>query len=153
MTKAMHPHRCSSQTQCLQFESTASKADIDNLLTKRGLTVVDTYPAIGAVKVEGDLSKYFVPTLNDRTANDALLRGVTSVIDDFKSEPIVRSATPDVVLTTKAEPPSIANLVKAADVAPISIAAGEIEKLDWGIGDIEVSCERSKVLLTVRCLV
>lgn len=126
-------------TVLLQFEPTASKADIDNLLAKRGLTVVDTYPAIGAVKVEGDLSKYFAPTLNDRTANEALLRGVTNVIDDFKSEPIVRSATPDVVLTTKAEPPSIANLVKAADVAPITLAAGETEKEDWGIDDIEAT--------------
>jgi len=124
-------------TVVLQFEPTASKADIDDLLRKRGLTVVDTYPALGAVKAEGDLSKYFAPTLNDRTANDALLRGLTRVIDDFKSEPIVRSATPDVVLTTKAEPPLIANLIKAADVAPITIAAGETEKLDWGIEDIE----------------
>lgn len=126
-------------TVVLQFEPTASKADIESLLTKRGLTVVDTYPSLGAVKAEGDLSRYFTPTLNDRTANDTLLRGATNVIDDFKSEPIVRSATPDVVLTTKAEPPTIANLVKATEVAPIKLAAGETEKVDWGIEDIEAN--------------
>ncbi len=125
-------------TVLLQFEPTASKSDIDTLLTRRGLTVVDTYPAIGAIKVEGDLSKYFAPTLSDRTANEALLRGVTGVIDDFKREPIVRSATPDVILTPKADQ-LILNLLTATDVAPITLAAGEVERLDWGIVDIEAS--------------
>ena len=124
-------------TILLQFEPTASKSDIDSLLARRGLTVVDTFPNLGAVKVEGDLSKYFAPTLNDSSGNDALVRGVSGVIDDFKSEPIVRSASPDFVLTSKADGGSIANLVKAADVKTITISAGETERTDWGIEDIE----------------
>jgi subtilase family protein len=121
-------------TMLIQFESNATKESIDSLLKRRGLTVVDTFPTLGAVKVQGDLTKYFAPILTDKSANDALLRGVNNVIVDFKSEPIVRSATPDVVLRTKSD--GVANLLKASEVKNLIATAG-VGAVDWGIANIE----------------
>jgi hypothetical protein len=90
-------------TMIIQFEPDTSKESIDNLLKRRNLKVVDKFSNLGAVKVETDLSKYFASELNDVDANQALLRGATRVIEDFKQEPMVRTATPDFVFSPQAQ--------------------------------------------------
>ena len=87
----------------LQFQPNTSKDAIDKLVKDRNFVVVETYPKLGAIKVDTDLGKYFTPNLSDTSSNQAFLRGVGAAIKDFKNEPIVRSATPDVVLRSQAE--------------------------------------------------
>ena len=74
----------------LQFQPNASKDAIDKLVKDRNLVVVETYPKLGAIMVDTDLTKYFAPSLSDTSSNQAFLRGVDAAIKDFKKEPIVR---------------------------------------------------------------
>jgi hypothetical protein len=67
----------------LQFVPNASKETIDSLLTRRDLKVIDTFPKLGAVKVEVNLNRYFTTDVSDNSANDTLLRGVNKAIEDF----------------------------------------------------------------------
>ena len=123
-------------TMILQFSPEASKESIDSLIRRRNLKVVETFPNLGAVKVEGDFSKYFTPELTDNDANQALLRGITKLIEDFTKEPNVRSATPDLVLKAQAESEVVSKFMSAADVstsAPVRNPA----ILDWGVKNIE----------------
>jgi hypothetical protein len=123
-------------TVIIQFDSNASKESIADFLERRKLRVIDTFPNLGAIKVEADLSKYFAPELTDDNANQALLRGVNKVIEDFKKESIVRSATPDIVLRSQADEPELANLMKASDITDL-LSAESKDAVDWGIGNIE----------------
>src|SRR5258705_1269771 len=56
-------------TMVIQFQPTASKESIDDLLKNRKLRVIETFPKLGAVKLEADLTKYFGPALSDMNAN------------------------------------------------------------------------------------
>jgi subtilisin family serine protease len=123
-------------TMIIQFQPNASKDSIDSLLKNRKLKVLETFPKLGAVKVEADLSKYFAPDLSDDSANQALLRGVTRVIEDFGKEPVVRSATPDVVLRSEAADVEVRNLMNPSEVGGLALAENK-EAVDWGIGNIE----------------
>src|SRR5262245_32561309 len=123
-------------TLILQFQPNASKESIETLLKKHGLTVVEAFPNLGAVKVEGNLSRYFAPLLSDRNANDTLLRGANNLIADFRTEPIIRSVTPDMVLRAKSEGADARNLMKAMDIGRLVNAEGT-ETVDWGISNIE----------------
>lgn len=127
-------------TVIIQFEPDATEADIESFLSERDLKVIRTYPKIGALQVEGDLSSYFQPQLTDHSANDALLRGLVEVVQDFKSDPRVRSATPDLVLRDQTQHaptgPRITNLLTPSDVV-LSDPAAATETTDWGVADIE----------------
>ena len=98
------------------------------------MKVIETFPKLGIIKVEADLSKYFAPELADNNANETLLRGVNRVIEDFNKEPIVRSATPDVVLRSNTE--DVKNLLKASAVGALTLIDNN-EVVDWGMKNIE----------------
>ncbi|MDA7949258.1 MAG: S8 family serine peptidase [Hyphomicrobiaceae bacterium] len=124
----------------LKFEPEVSKEEMTKFLDERKLEVVRTYPTIGAIQVEGDLSAYFTPKLSDNNANDTVLRGLTNVIKEFQADPRIRSATPDTVLrdqsTHNLTDIQITNLLTPSDVV-LSNANGSTETTDWGIGNIE----------------
>jgi subtilisin family serine protease len=121
-------------TVILQFKPDTPRGDIDSLLKKRNFRVLDTFPQLGAIKVQADLSAYFAPTLNDDDSNQTLLRGMQRVTDDLRSEPIVANATPDFVLGNQAVD-EVPNLLKASDVglAPVD----DKGVADWGIANVE----------------
>jgi subtilisin family serine protease len=123
-------------TMVIQFVPNASRGSINEFLERRHLKVIETFPNLGAIKVQANLSKYFTPELTDNSANDALLRGMTKVIDDFQKESIVRSATPDVVLRTQSENGEPKNVMKATEVRPLALE-GNTTIVDWGIKNIE----------------
>jgi subtilisin family serine protease len=127
-------------TMVLQFVPNASKEGIDSLLRRWKLKVIETFPKLGVVKVEADLNKYFTPDVNDNSANDTLMRGVNKAIEDFKSEPIVQSATPDIALRPQQssnmnlEAPT--QIMSTSDVIALAAAPGS-GVLDWGVKDTE----------------
>lgn len=127
-------------TVILQFEPEVSVEEIAAFFAERNLEVVRTYPKIGAVQAEGDLSAYFKPKLTDNSANDTLLRGLVAVIQDFQADPRIRSAAPDLVLRDQTNHGSgdlqIINLLTPSDVV-LSDPATATEVTDWGIKDIE----------------
>ena len=123
-------------TMVLLFEPTATKENLESFLKRRNLRILETFPKLGSVKVEADLSKYFAPELTDDNANQALLRGINRAIEDFKKDPIVRSATPDVVLRSQAEANELGNLMKASEISAL-VATDNKEAVDWGVNNIE----------------
>ncbi|WP_170378649.1 S8 family peptidase [Ruegeria atlantica] len=127
-------------TVLLQFETDVSDADVEAFLEERQLEVVRTFPKIGAIQATGDLSEYFQPDLNDNSANDALIRGMVTAIEDFQADPRIRSATPDLVLRDQSgDPPAeiqITNLLTPSDIV-LSDPAASMETIDWGITDIQ----------------
>lgn len=127
-------------TMILQFEPDATEEQIATYLEENDLEIIDTFPKIGAVQVETDLSGYFKPELTDNSANDAVLRGMVAAIMAFQADPLIRSATPDTVLRDQALPMAgaleIANLLTPSDVV-LSDPATATESTDWGVEDIE----------------
>ena len=124
----------------LQFEPDVSESAIQDFLKGRNLEVVRTFPKIGAIQVKTDLSRYFHAQLGDNDANQILLRGLVRAIEDFQSDPRVRSATPDLLLRDQNQHGSsdmqITNILTPSDVV-LSNPANPTEKTDWGIADIE----------------
>lgn len=127
-------------TIILQFKKDVSEQQIAAFLAERNLVVVRTYPKIGAIQAEGDLSGYFKPKLTDNSANDALLRGLVSVVKDFKADPRIQNATPDLVLRDQTHHGTtgvqITNLLTPSGVV-LSDPASPGEVTDWGITDIQ----------------
>lgn len=127
-------------TILIQFEPQVSQGEIEAFLAERHLRITRTYAKIGAIQAEGDLSSYFKPQLSDSSANDALLRGLVTVIKDFQADPRVRSATPDLFLSDKSSHGSggiqITNLLTPSNVV-VADPATASEVADWGIGDIQ----------------
>lgn len=118
----------------IQFTAETSAAEIKAYLEEKDLNVIQTYPGIGAVQVDADISKYFTPQLTDQNQNETILRGITTAITDFQKDERVQSATPDIILTDKET--EITNVLRPTDVMTAVGDAGE-EILDWGIKDIE----------------
>ncbi len=127
-------------TVILQFEPETSQAEIEAFLEERNLEIVQKYPKIGAIQAKGDLSSYFKPKLTDNSANDALLRGLLRVVNDFKSDRRIRNATPDMILRDQDNHSSnqvqITNLLEPTEVV-LSDPTFAVETTDWGIADIE----------------
>lgn len=121
----------------IQFKPQTTQAEIEDYLSENELPVIQTFPGIGAVQVEVDISEYFSPELSDTSANDAIIRGVLDAVADYKKDPRVLSATPDIVLTDKSnhEVQEITNVLRPSEVTTIGADDGEAS--DWGIGDIE----------------
>ncbi|MGJ8570502.1 MAG: S8 family serine peptidase [Hoeflea sp.] len=132
-------------TMIIQFKTETTAAEIEDYFKFKDLPVIQTFPSIGAVQVEADLSSYFTPQLTDRSVNETILRGVTSAIADFQTDTRIQSATPDIVLTDKAHHGG-ANTDTGADITnvlhPTGIVSGfgesgDQEVTDWGVIDIE----------------
>ena len=118
-------------TMILQLEPNVSQEQLNDLINDRNLNVIQTFPAIGAIQVETDLSRYFQPQLGDDSANDTVLRGLVDAIEDFRSDPRVRSASPDLLMKTQ----NVTNLLEPAGI--IVSTPTTKEQVDWGISDIE----------------
>lgn len=125
-----------SNTMLIQFDRNAGKAGIEKFIRERDLTVIEAFPSIGAVKVRTDLSKYFMPVVTDKDQNQTLLRGMNAAIMDFTRDPIVRSASPDLVLNKQSELSSVSNLLKPSEINQVPVA-GSAAEVDWGIANIE----------------
>jgi subtilisin family serine protease len=136
-------------TLVLQFVPDADPAAITEFLDERNLTVIETLPNLGVVRVQGDFAEYFAPEVTDSGLNDATFRGIARLIEDYREDPLIRAVTPDTFLHDNGAPP-----VEEADAAPGDAAPdvtanlltphrvtlstpsdGDID--DWGIGDIE----------------
>ena len=71
----------------LQFKPDVSAEQINDYLQSHKLDVIKTFPTIGAVQVETDLSPYFQPQLGDNNANQTTLRGLGKAIEHFQKRP------------------------------------------------------------------
>jgi subtilisin family serine protease len=119
-----------ANSMILQFQPDTPQVQVDDYIKSNKLKVVKTFPSIGAVQVETDLSRYFQPNISDNNANDAVARGFLEASKDFKKDPRIREATPDVILHSQAD---ITNLMSATD----TMAAATAKITDWGIQDIQ----------------
>lgn len=127
-------------TMILQFEPEASYEQIENFLKTRNLVVIKKFPRIGAIQIEADLTPYFQSNIGDNNANQSLLRGLTTAIEDFQKDPLIRSATPDLFLRDQVQQfvgdISITNLMVPSDIV-VATGINSNENTDWGIADIE----------------
>lgn len=124
----------------IQFKNGVSATEIEDYLSDKNLLVIQTFPSIGAVQVEADVSQFFTPKLSDTSPNDALLRGMVTASDTFKADDRIQSATPDFVLTDKkmdAPEPSYTNMLNPTDIVTSVETATPSEMVDWGVADIE----------------
>jgi len=119
-----------ANSMILQFRPNTSQAQVDDYIKSNNLKVVKTFPSIGAVQVETDLSPYFQPNISDNNANDSVVRGFLEASKDFKKDPRIREATPDVILHSQSD---ITNLMTATET--IGVATAKIT--DWGVQDIQ----------------
>jgi subtilisin family serine protease len=123
----------------IQFEPEVTPAQVDEYLKSKSLPIIQKFEMIGAVQVQTDISGYFKPILTDRSVNDTISRGVNDAIADFKKDPRVLSATPDIFLTDKAassDEVDIRNMLSPTDVVTEG-DSGSVSTTDWGIADIE----------------
>jgi len=120
----------------VQFSPDATADDINNYIKSKNATVLERYPTIGAVQIETDLSTYFQPRLTDQNQNETISRGVVEAITDFRRDPRIRSATPDVFLTRK-DVPQAADVEITNVLIATGIGALATEQVDWGIADIQ----------------
>lgn len=118
----------------IQFKPEVTQAEIKMYLDENKYNVIQTFPSIGAVQIQVDLSPFFKPSLSDNDPNSALLRGVATAAAAFKMDERVQYAAPDVALTSKSAP-EIENVLSPTDIFTVSTATPEIA--DWGIADIE----------------
>lgn len=116
----------------LMLEPNTTSSEIQALLKKYNASVVTTFPSLGSILIETDLSQYFAARIGDNHANDALLRGLTSSAEAFAADPRVKSATPDLLLRDK----RVTNLLTPANVV-LSSPGTTTEIVDWGMGDVE----------------
>lgn len=82
----------------VQFQPDTTQSQIDDYVKVNKFEVVKTFPTLGAVQIRTDLSRFFQPKLTDNSANDAVIRGLLDASAQFKKDPRVREATPDLVL-------------------------------------------------------
>ena len=123
----------------LRFEPNASPSQIGGYIDHRDLQVVRTFPEIGAIQIEIDLSSYIPREIagNDpQQANQVLLRSLLAASEDFQSDPIVRSAAPDLLLGNQHDGDTIGDNL----LTPVSVSlTGSEETVGWGIVDIEAN--------------
>lgn len=121
-------------TMILQLKPDINPAELQKLLTDRDLKVIRTFPNIGTIQVEADLSKFFVSEITDNNSNDTILRGVTQAIREYNSDPRIQSAAPDLLLRDQ----SVTNLYSPQNIV-VSGSTLATEITDWGIADIEAN--------------
>ena len=128
-------------TMILQFETDVSEEQILDYLKGRELSVVRKFPEIGAIQVETDLSPYFQMEVTDKDVNEALLRGLVKATEDFRRDPRIRSASPDLLLRNQDHHETnqhkhANNLLRPSNVH-VQNPNTPKETTDWGIFDIE----------------
>jgi hypothetical protein len=123
----------------LQFQADTTQAEIDDFISSKKLEVVKTFPNLGAIQVKVDLSKFFQPQLGDSDGNAAVVRGLVAASEDFKKDPRIRAASPDLLLRNQSEQTTkeITNLIKPSVVILGASIPGKIE--DWGVDNIQAN--------------
>jgi hypothetical protein len=114
----------------LQFQPDVTQSQVDDYIKSNNFEVVKTFPSIGAVQVTTDLSRFFKPKITDNSVNDSVLRGLVEASKEFKKDPRIREATPDVVLHGQSD---ISNFMTATGI----MDKADTKTTDWGIQDIQ----------------
>lgn len=114
----------------LQFQPDVTPGQVDDYIKSNNYEVVKTFPSIGAVQIKTNLDRFFKPSLSDNSANDAILRGYVAASQEFKKDPRIREATPDVILSGQA---AITNFMTATNI----IDKATSKMTDWGVIDIQ----------------
>jgi hypothetical protein len=117
-------------TMILQFQPNLSQSQVDDYIKSNNLKVVKTFPSLGAVQVSTDLSRFFKSEITDNSVNDSILRGVVAASKEFKQDPRIREATPDLVLRGQS---TIGNFMAATRIMDKT----DKKITDWGIQDIQ----------------
>ncbi|MDO9416324.1 S8 family peptidase [Pararhizobium sp.] len=121
----------------IKFEANVTPAQVEDYLRTNELLVIQKFRTIGAVQVKTDISKYFEPKLTDTSVNDTILRGMNDAIVDFKKDPRVIAATPDIFLSDKQDGElEIRNMLTPTDIVTEGAALG-VATIDWGVKDVE----------------
>ena len=114
----------------LQFQPNVTQSEMDDYVKSHEFEVVRTFPSIGAVQIKTDLSRFFKPQITDNNANDAVVRGLVAASQEFKKDPRIREASPDLVLRGQSD---ITNFMVATNV----MDKADAKLTDWGIKDIQ----------------
>jgi subtilisin family serine protease len=114
----------------LQFQPDVTQAQVNDYIKSNHFEVVKTFPSLGAVQIKTDLNRFFQPKITDNNANDAVLRGVIDASKEFKKDPRIREATPDVLLRGQSE---ITNFMSATNIMDTAVT----KISDWGMQDIQ----------------
>ena len=117
----------SSTSLILQFEPNSTPGEVFQFLDRRRLEVLETFPLIGAVKVGFDYSSYF------SAADTSVIKALLQVVDDFEADPVIRVATPDLLLQNQQESTNLLNPIHVE----LADAAGSAEFTGWGVIDIQ----------------
>ena len=130
-------------TMILQFETDVSEEEILEYLEDHKLTVARKFSNIGAIQVETDLTPYLQMVINDGDMNEVLLRALLMAIEDFKDDPRIRSASPDLLLRNQdhhetSQHMRVNNLLRPNNVHTQS-PDGPMEITDWGVNDVEAT--------------
>lgn len=119
-----------ADSMIIQFQPDVSQSQIDDYLKSHDFEVVDTIPSLGAVKVKTDLSRFFKPDVSDNNSNETVIKGLVAASQEFKKDPRIREATPDLFLHGQAD---ISNFMVATNVLDTTTS----KLTDWGIKDIQ----------------
>jgi subtilase family protein len=114
----------------LQFQPDVTPSQVDDYIKSNNFEVVKTFPSIGAVQIKTNLDRFFQPSLSDNSVNDSVLRGYVAASKEFKKDPRIREATPDIVLRGQA---AVTNFMAATNVIDKATA----KMTDWGVIDIQ----------------
>lgn len=114
----------------LQFQPDVTPGQVNDYITSNNFEVVKTFPSIGAVQIKTNLDKFFKPSISDNSANDSVLRGYVAASKEFKKDPRIREATPDIVLRGQS---TVTNFMAATNV----IDKVDTKITDWGVLNIE----------------
>jgi len=114
----------------LQFQPDVTPSQVDDYIKSNNFEVVKTFPSIGAVQIKTNLDRFFKPSISDNSVNDSVLRGYVAASKEFKKDPRIREATPDVILSGQA---AITNFMTATNV----MDKATTKMTDWGLLDIQ----------------
>jgi subtilisin family serine protease len=124
----------SSNSLILQFQPNITGADVAQYFKENNFIVTKTFPDIGAVQVDTDLSRFFKPKETDRDVNERVFRGIVEASKFFKSDWRIKEATPDVYFGAKSvsdqdEFDTAVNIVDSK--------SDKVSEIGWGARDIE----------------
>ncbi|MGX8010098.1 S8 family peptidase [Mesorhizobium sp. ORM8.1] len=116
----------------LQFKPDTTQKQVNDYLGQHNYEVIRTFPGIGAVQVKTDLSRFFQQQGTDNSINDTIIRGLVQASQEFKKDPRILEATPDVVMQGQADITNFVMPTEVQDQAPVGDNV-----TDWGIRDIQ----------------
>jgi len=118
----------------LQLDPDITAEELNALIDDKGLAVIKTYPELGAIQVQTDLSKFVQPGFDDNSNNDTISNGVLSAMKHFNDDPRIVNAIPDTLLSDQ----TYDNVMSPTDVT-LSIERTAGEQADWGVASIEAN--------------